>query len=234
MFLFYTPIDSDGIPMLIGDDLRHATKTLRKRVGDDISSTDGLGHRFHSRIKSLSKTTALLELISKEVIPELHPRLHIAIAMTKKSTRLEWFMEKCTEIGIHKITPLITSRTEKKYFKKERGDKILLAAMKQSMRFHKPELSEALSLQTLIKETIELDVDKFVGHYKPDNTQLSTSIKKGNDAIVLIGPEGDFSNAEISLIEQSGFASINLGNYRLRTETAGIVACHTFNMINNE
>jgi 16S rRNA (uracil1498-N3)-methyltransferase len=171
--------------------------------------------------------------LEQEVIDIPSPKLHLAIALTKNASRLEWFLEKATEIGVQSITPLITSRTEKKSFKHERGEKIVIAAMKQSLRFHLPILSQAISIEELLESERNLSHNKFVGHYKPENKQLKDSVEKGNSTTILIGPEGDFTENEIVAVTQAGFTSINLGNHRLRTETAGIVACHTFNIINN-
>jgi len=233
MFLFYTPINANGLLSLTEDERRHATKTLRKRVGDEIWSTDGSGHKYKSRISELSKSEVVLEIISKEEIFKSSPNLHIAIALTKNAGRIEWFLEKATEIGISQITPLVTARTEKKSFKKSRADKIIISAMKQSLRCYLPQLQDATTLQDFLsKESNSVD-HKYVGHYKEDNLQLQEALIGGNNSTILIGPEGDFTEEEMKLVEDAGFISINLGNHRLRTETAGIVACHTFNLINN-
>jgi len=233
MFLFYTPVNADGSITLNGDELRHAIKTLRKRVGEEIWSTDGSGTRYKSRIKDIAKESVRLEIIEQEAIERSQPKLHIAIALTKKSARIEWFLEKATEIGIYQITPLITARTEKKAFKKERGNKILIAAMKQSLRSYLPVLSEATHLTDFIKSGLNSSNDNFVGFYKEDNLQLRDKLCEGKDTTILIGPEGDFTDQEIDLVSQAGFTSINMGVHRLRTETAGIVACNSFNFVNN-
>lgn len=233
MFLFYTPVNTDGTLLLSDDELRHAVKTLRKRSGDEIWSTDGAGARYRSRITSLTKSAATLEVLEKEEADDPNSQLHIAIALTKNASRLEWFLEKATEIGIQKITPIITSRTEKKSFKKERGNKIVVAAMKQSLRSHLPKLSDVISLKKFVEMEANSTNDKYVGHYREQNAQLMHSLTKGNNTTILIGPEGDFTEEEIVMLGHASFTSINLGNHRLRTETAGIVACHSFKIINN-
>lgn len=233
MFLFYTPVNVDGSLSLEEDELRHAVKTLRKRVGDEIWSTDGNGNRYKSRIRTISKSHAALEILHQEKEDQPSPQLHIGIALTKHASRLEWFLEKATEIGVHHITPIITSRTEKKSFKKSRGDKIIVAAMKQSLRAHLPQLTDVLSLKEFVEKESNSSADKYVGCYNEENAQLQDSLSKNKDTIILIGPEGDFTDSEITMITQANFTSINLGNHRLRTETAGIVACHTFNIINH-
>ena len=233
MFLFYTPEVTEDSLSIEGDELRHAVKTLRKRVGDEIWSTDGEGCKYKSRITTITKSHATLQILERELFNLPNYNLHLAIALTKNANRLEWFLEKATEIGVQTITPLISSRTEKKSFKKERGDKIVIAAMKQSLRYHLPVLNQAASLEQFLEGERNLKHQKFVGHYKSDNKQLKDSIEAGKSATILIGPEGDFTESEISAVTQAGFSSINLGNHRLRTETAGVVACHTFNIINN-
>lgn len=233
MFLFYTPQDSDKTLLLVDDEMRHATKTLRKRVGDEIYSTDGKGTKYKSQISSITKSEVQLEILARENIAPTKPSLHIAIALTKKTNRFEWFLEKATEIGIEKITPLVTSRTEKKSLNLDRSNKILIAAMKQSLRSYLPVLTEPVSMIDFVERTKSESAQKLIAQYKPDNKQLKSVITPGEDLIILIGPEGDFTEKESQLVDSSGFQSINLGNFRLRTETAGLVACHTFQLMNN-
>lgn len=234
MFLFYTPQEFDGTLLLVEDEMRHAIKTLRKRVGDELHSTNGRGKKYKSRIQEISKSEVKLEVLSQEELPTIKPSLHIAIALTKKPNRFEWFLEKATEIGIEKITPLLTSRTEKKSLNMKRSKKIVISAMKQSLRCYLPELSEATYLTDYLEVCKSETSQKLMAHYKPTNQQLKSALSIGLDASIVIGPEGDFTEDESQLVEQSGFQSVNLGNFRLRTETAGVVASHTFKLINNE
>lgn len=233
MFLFYAKTDSNNSLILDGDEMRHATKTLRKRVGDEIWCTDGLGNKYKASISGISKQDVSLDVSESVKIEKTVQQLHIAMALTKNASRFEWFLEKATEIGISSITPIITTRTEKKSFKHERGAKIVLAAMKQSLRCYLPILNEAISLKSFLTQEPEMDQHRLIANYKASNAQLSNTIKQRANTSILIGPEGDFTEEELQLADQAGFTSINLGNHRLRTETAGIVACHTFNLINN-
>ena len=156
--------------------------------------------------------------------------MHIAIAPTKNMDKFEWFLEKATEIGIDEITPIICNHSERKVIKPERCNKILLSAMKQSLKFHLPKLNEAISFQEFTNQNFE--GRKYIAHCeKSDKLEL----RKENAAertLILIGPEGDFSTTEIEMALQNQFKAVSLGTSRLRTETAGIVAVHTIN-INN-
>jgi len=233
MFLFYTPTKSGDSLLLEGDEMRHAIKTLRMRTGDEIYSTDGLGYKYKCRISGIGKSEVALELLNKESCSNTRKsKLHIAIALTKKSNRFEWFLEKATEIGIHKITPLITARTEKKSFNYARSQKIIISAMKQSLRCYLPVLEDIRTIEEFVNSISQTDSQKLIAHYKPENAQLGQILKEGKDVVTMIGPEGDFIETESQLVEGLGFHSINLGNFRLRTETAGVVACHTFNLVN--
>jgi 16S rRNA (uracil1498-N3)-methyltransferase len=142
--------------------------------------------------------------------------------------RYEWFLEKATEIGIDEITPIICSRSERKVIKTERCNRILLSAMKQSLKFHLPKLNEAVTLKDFIKQDFE--ENKYIAHCEEGNkTELRTEIKEQR-TLILIGPEGDFSTSEIEMALQNQFKAVSLGTSRLRTETAGIVAVHTINI----
>lgn len=232
MFLFYTPPNNEGKLVLIDDEMRHAVKTLRKREGDEIMSTDGLGTKYISRIESITRSHVTLHKTSEERVDKGKNNLHIAIAITKKPNRFEWFLEKATEIGIDRITPLTTTRTEKKNINLQRSKKILVSAMKQSQRYYLPQLDELCSFSDYLDEHGTNNGQKLIANYSPENPQLKDTLKSGTDLTILIGPEGDFTERELSLVEAAGYHSINLGNFRLRTETAGVVACHTFNLLN--
>ena len=161
---------------------------------------------------------------------DLH--IHIAIAPTKMNERFEWFLEKSTEIGINEITPILCEHSERKVLKLERMNKILVAAMKQSKQAYLPKLNAAVSFDSFVSNnTIE---ERYIAHCveNDEKKQLKEVIKKGADTLVLIGPEGDFSQKEIDHALKHGFSAVSLGNNRLRTETAAIVSCHTINLIN--
>ena len=154
--------------------------------------------------------------------------MHIAIAPTKNMDRYEWFLEKACEIGIDEITPIICSRSERKVLKTERCNRILLSAMKQSLKFHLPKLNETIALKDFLKQDFE--GNKYIAHCEEGNkTELRTEIKEQR-ALILIGPEGDFSPAEIEMALKNQYKAVSLGTSRLRTETAGIIAVHTINI----
>ena len=158
--------------------------------------------------------------------------LHIAIAPTKNMNRIEWFLEKATEIGIDKVTPLITYHSERREIKTDRLNKVVVAALKQSLKSNMPVINEKQELASLIK--MNFDGQKFIAYIDKDvNLELSKAYVPGNNALILIGPEGDFSSEEVENAKELGFIPVSLGKSRLRTETAGIVACNTISLLNN-
>lgn len=225
---------------------------------DEIFLTDGKGRLFKAEIIEANPQKCAVKLTSELPAPgrpeELpgqsfgvrhtadpassHPpaHLHLAVALTKNNERYEWFLEKATEIGISEITPLICEHSERKKINKERLEKILISAMKQSLNLYLPAINPAINFPGFIaslnaRENKEKKVQqKFIAHYS-DNP-LKNCYRKGNDAIVLIGPEGDFSGNEIKLALENGFTEVSLGKHRLRTETAAIIACHTISLLN--
>ncbi|HEY9115064.1 MAG TPA: RsmE family RNA methyltransferase, partial [Bacteroidales bacterium] len=158
--------------------------------------------------------------------------LQIGIAPTKNNNRLEWFLEKATEIGIDTITPLICAHSERKEVKIDRLNKVITAAVKQSLKSFHPTLEHQQQFNSFIKK--HFDGQKFIAYVDNENNlSLAKAYLPGNNALVLIGPEGDFSPEEIELAKKNGFIPINLGKSRLRTETAGVVACNTINLMNS-
>jgi len=230
MQLFYLENPENEI-ILSAEESKHATKVLRKKEGNVLDFTDGKGNCYKAEITVADSRKCRLQIVSSEQKPKQHNYyLHIAIAPTKNMDRFEWFLEKATEIGIDEITPIICSRSERKVIKTERCNKILLSAMKQSLKYHLPKLNEAITLTDFLKSN--MDGAKYIAHCeKSDKLEL----RKDNAAektLILIGPEGDFSATEIEMALQNQFKAVSLGISRLRTETAGIVAVHTINMNN--
>ena len=230
MQLFFTENTNDEF-ILPSEESKHITKVLRKKEGDKINFTDGKGNLIIAEITTsdIRKTRVkVIEKIEKEKQHNYY--LHIAIYPTKNIDRFEWFLEKATEIGIDEITPIICERSERKIVKTERCNKILLSAMKQSLKYHLPKLNEGTSFKDFIKQDFE--GSKYIAHCdKGEKTELRKE-KKGNRILILIGPEGDFYLTEIEKSIQHNFNPISLGNSRLRTETAAIVAVHTINIKN--
>ena len=210
---------------------KHATKVLRKKEGDILNFTDGKGGFYKAEITVADTKKCRLQIISSEQKPKQHNyHLHIAIAPTKNMDRYEWFLEKATEIGIDEITPIICDHSERKVLKTERCNRILLSAMKQSLKFHLPKLNETITLKDFLKQDFE--GNKYIAHCEDGEKTELRKEEKANKTTVLIGPEGDFSPAEIEIALQNQFNAVSLGKSRLRTETAGLVAVHTIN-INN-
>jgi 16S rRNA (uracil1498-N3)-methyltransferase len=228
MQLFYLEHPEKEI-ILSAEESKHATKVLRKKEGDILNFTDGKGGFYKAEITLADSIKCRLEIVSSDQKEKQHNyHLHIAIAPTKNMDRYEWFLEKATEIGINEITPIICKHSERKVIKTERCNRILLSAMKQSLKFHLPKLNEAITLKDFLKQDFE--GNKYIAHCEDGyKIELSTE-KKVEKTTILIGPEGDFSPTEIEMALQNQFKAVSLGTSRLRTETAGIVAVHTINI----
>lgn len=233
MQLFYQPDIAQDATQIVFDseESRHLVKVLRKKPGDVIWVTNGAGSLFTCEIDLISSKTATAKVLKHSLENPESYHLHIAIAPTKSTDRLEWFLEKATEIGIHRITPIICDHSERTNLKIERLEKIVEAAMKQSLRCYLPKIDKPISFQNFISEKSE--ADKFVAHcVDTDKQLLKNSLLPHRAILILIGPEGDFSEKEINLALNAGFKPVSLGEKRLRTETAALVACHTAALIN--
>jgi len=216
------------------EESRHSIRVLRLKKGDHVKLLDGKGSAFDAIIQVPDANSCILEIVNRENYQNSRPyHLTIAIAPTKNLDRFEWFLEKSTEIGIDRIVPIICQHSERKAIKTERMDKILIAAMKQSDQIFLPELTTQTSLKELVNQ--KFDGDKLIAHCESgEKSLLKNSITPGSNVLILIGPEGDFDPSEIKLALEKGFIPVSLGSSRLRTETAGIVACHTVCLINEE
>lgn len=234
MQLFYnSQLDSNSSTFTLDrDESKHVFKVLRKNVGDSISITDGRGNLYKGTINHITSNRCDLDIAFAKAYPPLPYDLHIAIAPTKMNDRMEWFLEKATEMGITRITPILCQHSERNKINRERLDRIIVSAMKQSLQFHKPQLDELMSFEDFLK--LELTGKKLIAHCEElEKTHLSETVKASENAIVLIGPEGDFSKQEIEMALNHEFQPVSLGNTRLRTETAGIYTATTFNIINS-
>jgi len=216
---------------LTTEESKHAIKVLRKKEGDIINFTDGKGNLFLTEITFADSRKTSVRIVDSEQKPKQHNYyLHIAIAPTKNIDRFEWFLEKATEIGIDEITPIICSHSERKVIKTDRCNKILLSAMKQSLKFHLPTLNETVVLNDFLKQNF--NGNKYIAHCKESEKTTLKNMPKTESIIILIGPEGDFSPTEIEMALENQFKAVSLGTSRLRTETAGIIAVHTVNLKN--
>lgn len=228
MVIFYSERISEDVGILVGDEHQHCVKSLRKKVGDTISFLDGNGGLYSGEITDISKKEVHIGIRNKEHYPENTPRLHIAIAPTKNMSRYEWFLEKSTEIGIHTITPIICKNSERKTLRLDRCRKILLSATKQSKRYYVPVIEEVTSLNAFLDKA----EPGYICNYNIDNPHALLTLQKSKDTTLIIGPEGDFSTAELEKAISSGWQSVNISAYRLRTETAGLTAVQIFQNVN--
>ena len=229
MNLFYQPQLGEDTFELEHEEALHAIKVLRQKVGDKIQITDGKGSLVNCTITSISGKKCLVEVNDKRSSPKPSHEIHIALSPTKSSDRYEWFIEKATELGVQKISFLHTEHGERKKINLERAIKVSISAMKKSGQLWLPQLSDMTSFKKILSEKAD---QKFIAHVDSTNTrQLFQTALKNKSYLVLIGPEGDFSSTEINQAHQNGFVSVGLGKHTLRTETAGVAACHILNLI---
>ncbi len=235
MQLFYNPNITKESSEIIFDkeESRHIVKVLRKIEGDLLNLTNGKGYFFEAKLISTDPKRCIAVLIKSKKQPPLPYSLHLAVAPTKLNDRYEWFLEKATEIGITEITPIICDHSERRIVKKERYDKILQSAMKQSLKAYLPKLNQAVSFKEFISSNSNHGI-KLIAHcYKSEKQTIKSAIGSKRSILILIGPEGDFSSEEIITSKNHAFTAVSLGNNRLRTETAALVACHSVYFIVN-
>lgn len=228
MQLFYNPDINAASETFSFDkeESKHIVKVLRKSEGDILHVTNGLGNLFHCEITLASDKKCTVKINQTESQKPTAFYLHLAVAPTKMNDRFEWFLEKATEIGIHEITPIICEHSERKVIKTERFDKIIQSAMKQSLQYFLPKLNEPMSFKEFINKNH--DGTLFIAHCEEtDKKLLKEAIVPKEKYTILIGPEGDFSEKEIETALQNNYIPVSLGNTRLRTETAAVVACHS-------
>jgi len=232
MQLFYCQnINSDPY-ILSQDESRHCVKSLRLGEGDEIFLTDGMGKLYRALIDEPDPKKCTCTITGQaEAEPALSPKIHMAVALTKNMNRFEWFLEKATEVGISEITPLICRKSERDVANMSRLQGILISAIKQSQRVWLPKLNNPERFTSFLGEN-----KGYRGYIawmgEGVGQQLKDGCSKGEDTIILIGPEGDFTQEEVHQSVDSGFVPVLLGQYRLRTETAALVALQTFHFIN--
>lgn len=228
MHLFFSAELNETVFSLPSEEAHHLIHVLRLNTGDKVNVTDGKGTLADCEITHLTKKTADLHVLSKKVFPEPARRLHLAMAPTKNIDRFEWFVEKATEVGVAAITPLLCSHSERKVVNMERIRKVVIAAAKQSQSYWFPVLNELTAFnQLVLKERIS---KRFIAHCSEGPKENLSALVQLDEALILIGPEGDFSPAELTLAREHGFSPLSLGEKRLRTETAGLVAVTAFNL----
>ena len=233
MYLFYAP-DIKETLTLPEEESSHCVQVLRRTVGDEILVTDGVGQLYHCVVTNPHRKHCEVRIESVETPEPLHEgHIHIGIAPTKNIDRTEWSIEKCVEMGVDEITLLLCDHSERKTVNIDRLQKILVSAVKQSLKTRFPVLHPLTKMTDL-----QVEGDRFIAHciegYKASENKgaLKDQIVRGHSTTVLIGPEGDFSPEEVNWALANGYQPVSLGAARLRTETAAIVACHTAVLVN--
>lgn len=232
MQLFYVPNITGKQVVLNEIESKHAIRVLRLPLGAVIRLVDGQGGLHEGKITHDNPKKCELEIIDSQLeYGKKNFKIHIAIAPTKNIDRFEWFLEKCTEFGIDEITPILSEHSERKVIKPERLQKILVSAMKQSVKAYLPKLNELTTFKAFIGQ--DTSARKYIAHCNDgEKEHLKNLVSEGNDVIILIGPEGDFSLEEVEWAKKYAFKETSLGTARLRTETAGVAACHIINLAN--
>lgn len=232
MHIFYTPDLSGNTYTLDETESKHCVRVLRLEKGDEITLVDGRGGFYLAEIDDPNPKRCAVKIVKAEHnFGKTSFKVHIAIAPTKNIERIEWFLEKATEIGIDRVTPLLCRFSERKEIKAERLEKVMISAMKQSLKAYLPQLDELTKFNEFIQQPF--NGQKFIAHCDDQHRDLlRNKVIFGQNCLILIGPEGDFSSEEIELALKQGFQPVSLGESRLRTETAGLVACHTVNLLN--
>lgn len=231
MTIFYEKSVCDGVRMLSEEESRHCSQVLRHSIGDEISIFDGIGGQYRCVLTLVSKKSCEFDVISSKVTPKKPFSIHLAIAPTKSTDRMEWMIEKLCEIGVERVSFIQTQHSERKKLRIDRLEKKIISAMKQSKNPFKMEVNEISNFSTLIKDSDE--EQKWIAHVSPDHHYLSSLATPKKSTVILIGPEGDFSNEEIEMAIATGFKPVSLGENTFRTETAGFVACCMINTTNS-
>lgn len=243
MHLFYTPDIQSTIYTLNEEESKHCVRVLRLNNGDKIELIDGIGGWYEAEITDANPKRCTVTVVqSKKEFGKRNVQLHIAIAPTKNMDRLEWFIEKATEIGIDELSLIDCDNSERTIVKTERLNKVAVSAIKQSIKAYLPQINEVIDFKKFIFSSTNFIGQKFIAHCYPihqespgereNKKHLKTVYQKGNNALLLIGPEGDFSVDEVQLSIDNGFKEISLGNSRLRTETAALYCCAAINILN--
>jgi 16S rRNA (uracil1498-N3)-methyltransferase len=234
MHIFYCPNISGNHTLLSPEESSHCIRVLRLGKGDRIRLIDGMGSLYEAIIEIPDSRQCQVEitgLVSRQSGRDYY--LHVAIAPTKNMDRFEWFVEKSTEIGIDIITPILCHRSERRVLKTDRLQKLIISTMKQAMIPYMPVLNELTDFGNFIDNMAGSPYNRFIAHCDDiDRKKLKDALVPKTHALILVGPEGDFTPGEIDLAITHGFIPVTLGKNRLRTETAGLVACHTVHLIN--
>lgn len=232
MQLFFTENIESNICTLSEEESKHCVRVLRMGVGDELSLTDGKGTMCRCRIIDAHPKSCTVEVVERLTGYGRRPfSLHVAVAPTKNTARMEWFVEKAVEMGVDEIVPIVCDHSERCVLKRERMEKIIISAIKQSLKALQPAFDDLTPVMEVIKRPF--DGQKFIAYCDGENrTPLRDAYTRGSNALILIGPEGDFSHEEVDMALANGFIPVTLGECRLRTETAALAATAFFNLIN--
>ena len=232
MHLFYTHDIVSETYVLNEEESKHCIRVLRLQSGDRVVLVDGKGGFYQAEIIDPHPKKTILKIVATQLeYAKRNHYLHIAVAPTKNIERIEWFLEKATEIGVDEISFIICDRSERKEVKIDRLTKVVTSAVKQSLKAYHPKLNEAIYFKNFIRQAQASQ--KFIAHcVHDDKKELKDHLQLYADYIILVGPEGDFTPNEITLAIEHGFVPITLGNSRLRTETAALGACFEINFLN--
>jgi len=233
MHIFYTPDITGDTYTLNEEESKHCIRVLRLSVGTVVNLVDGRGGFYTAEITSDNpKKVGLSVLTVEREFNKRNHYLHIAVAPTKNIDRIEWFVEKATELGIDEITPIISDRSERKVVKEDRLNKVITSAVKQSIKAYHPKLNEAVSYDAFLK--LPLEGEKLIAHCinQGEKKYISELVQPHKKYLILIGPEGDFTPDEVDLALNKGFKPLTLGENRLRTETAALAVCFEINYLN--
>jgi 16S rRNA (uracil1498-N3)-methyltransferase len=221
-FFYQAEIVAASSIILSEETSKHCVQVLRMKEGERMQLTDGKGNAYIAAITKSDKKHCTVAIESTSFLPPPTRQISMGISLLKNANRFEWFLEKATEMGISEIIPLLCSRTERQHFRHDRMQSIVIAAMLQSQQVWLPILHEPTNVASVIETSSKQQ--KLVAHCEESNKAIISGLDIANDTQILIGPEGDFSITEIELALQHNYQPVSLGNTRLRTETAGVVA----------
>lgn len=233
--IFYAPLIATD-PLLPDEESMHCTRVLRLGRGAELTVTDGRGVFYRAVIEEADPRRCRVRIVEQSETPRPWAYgLHLAVAPTKSIDRMEWFLEKATEIGVDSVTLLRCRYSERREVKRERLQRVAVSAMKQSGQAHLPLIEGMTDFADFIAHHAAEAGGRLIAHCRSSELPpLSTSYHRGSNALILIGPEGDFSAEEVEMAEAAGFAGVSLGRTRLRTETAALAACHAIHVLNGE
>jgi 16S rRNA (uracil1498-N3)-methyltransferase len=222
-FFFEEDLPSNNF-LMSEESSRHIAQVLRMKEDEQIRITNGNGQLLTASLVKLNKKNAEVKILSEELLPQSKPKIIVAVSLIKNASRFEWFLEKATEIGVNEIIPLISERTEKQHYRHNRMRKVIISAMLQSQQVWMPVFKEPILFKELVKNFA--CQNKLIAHCIDENDRKFLSLKEKitGDQLILIGPEGDFTKSEIDTALQNNFSPVSLGQTRLRTETAALVA----------